>query len=310
MKSLELILWIILILLTGCGRTEPATGPLDARKEVKFGEIRTRGSDTGIANLADNSGFTFSLSASLDSKEPKTDYLWNVKVSNENGAWKSARPIYWMNGIPITFFAIAPYVENQDIVQHSKAGESPTLTYTPPENAEEHIDLMASSCTKSDGTVDLVFDHILTQIRFTVGKTFRSGTKINEIKIKNISVKGEYNLHNLTWTILPEYGQFAVSNIGFTMDDRKTAGDLISETYFFVPPQSITNKGACIEIVAEDDGLEITGTMSLVGSSWDAGNIKTYSISYDGVRFSASMIEDLKESTQVDMDERNEMTSD
>lgn len=169
---------------------------------------------------------------------------------------------------------------------------------------------MASSCTKSDGTVDLVFDHILTQIRFTVGKTFRSGTKINEIKIKNISVKGEYNLHNLTWTILPEYGQFAVSNIGFTMDDRKTAGDLISETYFFVPPQSITNKGACIEIVAEDDGLEITGTMSLVGSSWDAGNIKTYSISYDGVRFSASMIEDLKESTQVDMDERNEMTSD
>lgn len=310
MKSIRLILWILLILLTGCGQPEPATVHLNALKEVKFGEIRTRGSDTGVADSANNSGFTFGLSASLDNEDPKTDYLWNVKVSNENGAWKSISPVYWMNGLPITFFAISPYVDNQDIVQLSSAGEAPTLTYTPPENAEGHLDLMTSSCTKSGGTVDLVFDHILTQIRFTVGKTFRPGTKINGIRLKDIAVKGEYNLYNQTWTILPEYGQFAVSEVGFTMDDSKKAGDLISETYFFVPPQSITNKDTCIEIVAEADGLEITGTMSLVGSSWKAGTIKTYSISYDGARFYASMLEDLKESTRVDMDELNEMTPD
>ncbi len=310
MKSIRLIVWILFILLTGCGRTELETVHLNVPKEVRFGEIRTRGSDTGVANSADNSGFTFSLSASLDNEEPTTDYLWNVKVSNENGHWKSVRPIYWMNGLPITFFAIAPYVENQDIVQLSKAGEAPILTYTPPENAEEHIDLMTSSCTKSDGSVNLVFDHILTQIRFTVGKTFRPGTKVNEIRLKGIAVKGEYNQHSLSWTILPEYGQFAVSDVGFTMDDSKTAGDLISETYFFVPPQSITNKDACIEIFAEDDGLEIIGTMSLAGSRWEAGTIKTYFISYDGARFYASMLEDLKDSTRVDMDERNEITTD
>ncbi len=308
MKQLELILWIILILLTGCGRSEPTAQNHYATKEVKFGEIRTRSSDSGSPGLSNLDGLTFSLSASLDSEAPKTDYLWNIKVSNENGYWKSSRPIYWMNGNPITFFAIAPYVEDQDIIQLNNVGESPTFTYSPPENAEEHLDLIASSCTKSEGTVDFVFDHILTQLRFTIGRTFQTDVKIKEIRLKNISGKGEYNLQSHTWTVAPEYGQYAITDVGFTMDDSKSAGDLISGTYFYLPPQVITNQEACIEIIAEYDGQEICGTMSLVNSRWDAGTIKTYSISYDGTRFNASMLESLNESTRIDIDERNETT--
>lgn len=308
MKQLKLILWIILFFLTGCGRSEPTAQNHYASKEVKFGEIRTRSADSGNPGLSYLDGFAFSLSASLDSEAPKTDYLWNLKVSNENGYWKSSRPIYWMNGNPITFFAIAPYVEMQDIIQLNSAGETPTFTYNPPENAEEHLDLMTSSCTKIDGTVNFVFDHILTQLRFSIGRTFQTDVKIKEIRLKNISDKGEYNLQSHTWTLAPEYGQYAITDVGFTMDDSKSTGDLISGTYFYLPPQVITNQEACIEIIAEDNGQEISGTMPLTNSRWDAGTIKTYSISYDGTKFSASMLENLNESTRIDIDERNEMT--
>lgn len=308
MKQLKLILWIILFFLTGCGRSEPTAQNHYASKEVKFSEIRTRSADSGNPGLSYLDGFAFSLSASLDSEAPKIDYLWNLKVSNENGYWKSSRPIYWMNGNPITFFAIAPYVEMQDIIQLNSAGKTPTFTYSPPENAEEHLDLMTSSCTKSDGTVDFVFDHILTQLRFSIGRTFQADVKIKEIRLKDISGKGEYNLQSHTWTLAPEYGQYAITDVGFTMDDSKSTGDLISGTYFYLPPQVITNQEACIEIIAEDNGQEISGTMPLTNSRWDAGTIKTYSISYDGTKFSASMLENLNESTRIDIDERNEMT--
>ncbi len=321
MKLIKLIVWIILVFLTGCRKTEPAMTHPGVKEEIKFGEMRTRSqgfcnadsgnysSDSGNSNSVVLSGFSFSLSASLDSDIPKTDYLWNIQVADKDGVWTSAKPVYWMDGIPITFFAIAPYSENQDIIQLSKAGELTSLTYIPPENAEGHLDIMTSTCTKSSGTVEFIFEHILTQLRFVVGKTFQSGVKINEIRLRNISGKGEYALHSHSWTIAPQCGQYTISDIGFTMDDSKSAGDLISATCFYLPPQVITNQDASIEIAAEDDGVEFTGTVALTNSHWDAGTIKTYSISYDGKRFSASMLEDLKDSVQVDIDELNEIPS-
>ncbi len=299
---------IFLILSAGCRRMDNSTVTVDSSaQEIQFNRISTRSMESGSSAPAD---FTFGLSASLDPKDnPLTDYLWNVKVSQENGNWKSSAPIYWMNGIPICFFAVAPYPDsaNQKVLQIYPAGESPALTYYPPEDANGHIDIQTATCTKSSGTVALDFEHILTRVRFTVGKTFHSGAEILEIRINGIYGKGTYNMHTGTWALNSETNSYSIENVGFIMSEYKAAGSLISATLFQIPPQVVSSPDACIEIIAIDDGREIIGTMPLAGSRWDKGAVNSYSICYDGTRFSASMTENLSETGQtIEIDDRNE----
>mgnify|MGYP004565013147 CR=1 FL=1 len=250
---------------------------------------------------------TFSLSAHLDDGGPAiTDYAWNVKMSQTNGIWKSDTPLFWMNGMDISFYAVIPYqndTADERLRLHS-AGESPAVIYSAPESSDGQIGILTATDRRSSGTVALDFRHINACIRFVCGREIQDGVSISEISLDGVYKKATYRIESEQWQDIDCIGKCSISDIRFTMGSGIAVGDPISVRHFFLPPQETQ---AQISVSITDGGSNDIYTVPVGHTVWEAGKIYTYTISYSGRKLTVSSTESLMETGNHYIDDRDEI---
>lgn len=168
------------------------------------------------------------------------------------------------------------------------ATASPTLSYTVPDNVNNHMDLIAASAnvaSVSFGTsVPLTFDHVLTAVRFKVDFA---------CKVKSLSVNGVYK--SGTYTIGGDWsGQSTTQNYTFSTGLFTASGTNYAAEDFLIDgsntlmlmPQTVP-AGATVVLNYSTDGGETYQdlTASIAGHEWQKGKRITYTISKTGVSY-------------------------
>lgn len=250
----------------------------------------------GFGDYTTENDFVFGLSVHLGSQEPySADYMWNTRVSAEGGIWKTDDVIYWMPGMQLRFYAYMPYV-NPDVPNEfmtiSSAGEVPEIQYIASVNAGQHIDIQVAEDIREKGVAELNFRHILACIRIVKGSEFSDNADIAEVRVSGIIGNGNYNMVSGTWRLGIGPGTFRSSGI--------------AEPFMF-PPQDIPDKSAAeLEIIVNDQGRRIKGSIPLSGTRLEGGLLYTYTISYIAGRITAAATEPVIPGNTYYMDERSE----
>ena len=250
----------------------------------------------GFSDYAADNDFVFGLSVHLGSQEPySADYMWNTRVSSEGGIWKTDDVIYWMPEMQLRFYAYMPYVAPDapnEFMTISSAGEVPEIQYIASVNAGQHIDIQVAEDIREKGVAELNFRHILACIRVVKGSEFSDNADIEEVRVSEIIGNGNYNMVSGTWSLGSEPGTFRSSGI--------------AEPFMF-PPQDIPDKSAAeLEIIVNDQGRRIKGTIPLSGTQLEGGLLYTYTISYIAGRITAAATEPVIPGNTYYMDERSE----
>lgn len=123
------------------------------------------------------------------------DASYNYYFVNHSGGMEfnsndteAITPYYWPVNGEMTFFAVAPCDDNNNLSIPNSI-DAPTITYTIPEDIAQHTDIMVAQstidCPTNDGTipVSLQFQHLLAAVQFKVGD-------MQLIQINSLSVSG------------------------------------------------------------------------------------------------------------------------
>lgn len=217
-------------------------------------------------------------------KEPGIPYMDNVKVTeNTEGQWVPSETYYWQpRGKKIRFFAYAPY--NSASYEPGTEG----LSYHVPSTVEDQPDLIVANSGEFDGgeehaPVNLVFKHVLTAIRFSVGDDMIPG-RISRISLNGVYANGTYDFDTAEWDVtgMPNF-TFSLmpdKSIDGTPDTEITSG----ESTFMMIPQTLPD-GAKVEIEFTDDlsGVQHTMSAAIGGTEWKPGKIIQYRISTSSI---------------------------
>ena len=164
---------------------------------------------------------------------------------------------------------------------------SPTLTYTVPSDVSEQIDVITAFKEVPSTTrerIPLEFSHALTAIQF------RNGVegKIQSIRIEGVANKGTYDFETGTWNNLSKdlSGQATDTKFEIQINSETVIekGQMLTsdqdETVFLMIPQSFDGSStAKITLTYIDSNDEIKSiSTSLVGASWKAGDMITYTL--------------------------------
>lgn len=250
----------------------------------------------GFGNDAADEDFVFGLSVHLGNQEPySADYMWNTRVSAKGGVWRADDALYWMPGVPLRFYAYTPYVGPDvpnEFMTLSSAGEVPEIQYIASVNAGQHIDIQVAEDIREDGVAELNFRHILASIRIVKGGDFSDNADIEEVRASGIIGSGSYDMVSGTWSL----GSVPVTCQSSGIDIP-----------FLIPPQEIPDKSAAgLEIIVNDQGKRIKGTIPLSGTRLESGILYTYKISYIAGRITAAATEPMIPGNTYYMDERSE----
>lgn len=259
------------------------------------GEISIALTKAGAAESGyGDSDMTFGISAHLGEAEPYTaDYVWNAKVSVTGGTPVSECPLYRMDGMPIRFYAYMPYAADSDTcaaVSISGPGEVPEIRYRACEDASGHIDIRTAEGMETDGTVSLVFHHILAGIRIVKGKEFDESGSIEAIRAVGVTGSGSYNMVSGTWSLTGERRSFHASD---------------TDMRFLLPPQ-VFDDDTRLEIAINDSGRTISGAIPLAGMIAEAGHLYTFSVTYTAGRLDISSTESFIAGPSFDLDDSSE----
>lgn len=125
------------------------------------------------------------------------NYMNNIQVTNNGGAWSYDDPVYWPQAADanLSFFAYSPYVTTANGITMNVSTGIPSITYTVPINCSEQPDLMVSSLLQdrnkiNNGSSPISFQmrHALTCIGF---KASGNGEKIEKITIDGVKKSGK-----------------------------------------------------------------------------------------------------------------------
>lgn len=254
---------------------------------------KTKAADSGNEVVDD---FVFGLSVHLGNQEPySADYMWNTRVSARGGIWRTEDVLYWMPGMQLRFYAYMPYVAPDapnEFMTISSAGEVPEIQYIASVNAGQHIDIQVAEDIREKGVAELNFRHILACIRIVKGSEFSDNADIEEVRAAGIIGNGNYNMVSGTWRLGIGPGTFRSSGI--------------AEPFMF-PPQDIPDKSAAeLEIIVNDQGGRIKGSIPLSGTRLEGGLLYTYTISYIAGRITVAATEPVIPGNTYYMDERSE----
>ena len=195
---------------------------------------------------------------------------------------KTLTPVFWSKvgeNNKLRVYSYAPYVGTNtgNFIVTSVDGE-PSVTYSVPNDVESQTDIIASDMKEVPGDykqyIPLVYNHILTGIRFKAG----FDCKVKKIEIKNIHGKGTYALSG-TWSgQTGKNGTSATDSYAIEFDGGKTCteGAMITDgnSIFMMIPQQLPET-AQVVLTYDDDK---TITASLKGLKWEPGKLITYTI--------------------------------
>lgn len=215
----------------------------------------------------------------------QSPYMNNVEVKKNGDNWSSVKDYYWPQyGYNIRFFSYAPY-KNKNIIWSDENVDFTKFGYTVPAKVSDQIDLVASSSVEYPGggkehqPVNLLFRHLLTAIKFSVGDDMLPG-RITKISLSGVSGYGWYNFETEKWEIPEQSYHTFTQTIDKTFDGTPNTDIVSGETTFMMLPQKLP-ENAKIEVEFTDDFSEVTRTIKadISGTDWAIGKIVEYRIS-------------------------------
>ena len=201
---------------------------------------------------------------------------------------------YWPQNGNISFFAVAPAIENFNVPTAENI-DAPTLTYTIPSDVSLQKDIMVAQTAAINtptAPVGLQFQHLLAAVQFKVGE-------MQFIKIKSLKITGVYGgditftYNNGMWTptstTLSEYDltSLIVDTSGLIEGDEITSND--NNSIMLVAPQTLP-EGAevVVEYTETITGITYEGEKAkkaTLSGEWIAGKTTTYALNIKGTNF-------------------------
>ena len=176
-------------------------------EEPMTGRAATRGAQASSASIS-----TFGVSGSLCMRNSSYtavgcgSFFYNEEVApgiSMDYAWPTS-------DYKLSFFAYYPY-DNDNLTMASLATEKgiPAYTYTVPEDAADHVDVMTANVLDMLGgqqtPVNLSFQHRLAAIRFRLTNTGDNPMIVKSVTIAGVKYTG--TLRNATWTLGSDTGE-------------------------------------------------------------------------------------------------------
>ncbi len=199
---------------------------------------------------------------------------------------------YWPQNGNISFFAVAPAIENFNVPTAENI-DAPTLTYTIPSDVSQQKDIMVAQTAAINtptAPVGLQFQHLLAAVQFKVGTM--QFIKINSLKV--VGVRGgtiSFTNNNGVWTpslnaaTTTEYdlSSLITDTSGLTTGDEITSND--NSSIMLIAPQTLP-EGAKIVVNYTETITDLTYTKeATLSGEWVAGKTTTYALNISGTDF-------------------------
>lgn len=249
--------------------------------------------------LVSSSSWTgeFGVSAVYTKSGASRSFFQDQKASKSGNIWYASGDTQaWPTDGALSFYAYAPYQHASLSLQGSDdVTKNKTLRYVASTNLGSQPDLIVAksenisrTSSSANTAVQLKFSHALTAITFSVSADMIPGT-VKSITVKNVSGQGDYNISTGTWGSLgaasASYAiRLGTSGAGIVVKagESKALTDG-SSALLMVPQTFAAGSSAQIEMVFHDGNKDRTVTVSLAGTSWDAGKHITYVLSASSI---------------------------
>ena len=201
--------------------------------------------------------------------------------------WVPVDRLLWPGSGYVKYFAYAPF-EAAGATVTAAPGSAPSIAYTVPATYDEQVDLLvadaASSCEYEGDPlvtaidVPLTFNHLLTAIRFRVGK----GLSISGVSIKGVYNKGTLSLGDVTraWTLdNASKATYTITSPTLKTDPTDSDYSIVNDEYTLILMPQTLPVGAVIEATVTKDSFPKTITAIMEGEVWAPGKLVVYTIS-------------------------------
>ena len=196
--------------ITSCSQNEEIEAPTQ-KTEINFRSVvgkSSRAAEATTENLESQGFILYAYNTKTITMDKvtagslTTTFINGKKATCTNSNWSVADgPYYWPIAENLQFFAYSP--EAGGITNYATTGTYPSFTYT---LQTIQTDLLAACVTDkaktnsatSVGSVDLTFNHILTQINFKLqGKDTGFKYNVTSIKLSGVANSGTYTYLSL-----------------------------------------------------------------------------------------------------------------
>ena len=167
--------------------------------------------------------------------ETGNSHFTKVEFTKDGSYFVTPNAYYWpSDGSSLTFYAYAPSEAAIDGESLTIDGTEQKLTgFAPAEAVKDQIDLTAAvasgSKNDSESGVELIFDHILTQVEI---QAYSNNTgykhKVKGVRIGNVGSKGNYDFKLRDWTLTGEQDDYEITYdtpIELTSEFKNIMGD-------------------------------------------------------------------------------------
>lgn len=264
-------------------------------------KVATAADTRGDMVSQDNFHDFFSLSAICYTGQYPTDetqnkwtpnFAYNHKYKGDGRPDEGVRTLHWPgSGTKIKFFAFAPYTHSSISFSEEDHEGSPELTFTVPDDAKDHIDLMvASADVTTYNDVTLNFDHVLTAVKVKVDDSMPE-CEIVKVTISGIYNKGTYNMGSGFWKLSSSTGSCIVESPELTSDKPEM---IVDGSYTMLMLPQTLPAGATLEIILKDKLTHtertISGSIGSNGSAeWEKGKVVTYKVSNKSISMAGDL---------------------
>lgn len=162
-----------------------------------------------VSNTMDESVGLFAYLFSEDDQDwtvsaPNPNFMYNEEMQFNGTQWQTVNTFDRPEpGSQIRFYAYYPFGLAENVLELSAETQrgAPDITYTVPKDITEQVDLMAgksvtdiaSADIRNEGAVAIKVSHLLTAVKFQLGKCSEAG-RITKIEMRNVLVKNTYLL--------------------------------------------------------------------------------------------------------------------
>lgn len=162
-----------------------------------------------VSNTMDESVGLFAYLFSEDDQDwtvsaPNPNFMYNEEMQFNGTQWQTVNTFDRPEpGSQIRFYAYYPFGLAENVLELSAETQrgAPDITYTVPKDITEQVDLMAgksvtdiaSADIRNEGAVAIKVSHLLTAVKFQLGKCSEAG-RITKIEMRNVLAKNTYLL--------------------------------------------------------------------------------------------------------------------
>ena len=282
--------------ITSCSQNEEIEAPTQ-KTEINFRSVvgkSSRAAEATTENLESQGFILYAYNTKTITMDKvtagslTTTFINGKKATCTNSNWSVADgPYYWPIAENLQFFAYSP--EAGGITNYDTTGSYPSFTYA---LQTIQTDLLAACVTDkaktnsatSVGSVDLTFNHILTQINFKLqGKDTGFKYNVTSIKLSGVANSGTYtyNADKGAWSAQTGNEEYTYNATYSEIDGTATSEIATSSNALMLIPQNDLSsvKVTVTYSTTNDNGKVFEGTKeATLTGTWDIGKKILYTL--------------------------------